>query len=278
LPLHDIAIVTVPDSTETREVLAELEQLVTIWPRPVVNLPSRIVGLDRDRLFDLIKSVNGVEVPTTKKIDRGTLSLLGDGALPAADIVGDGTFPLIVRPIGSHAGKGLEKLDDPSAVHRYLAVRPEAEFFISRYVDYASPDGQFRKYRIVFVDRRAYACHMAIADQWKIWYLNANMGADAAKRAEEARFMVDFDHDFGARHCDALAGIADVVGLDYFAVDCAETKSGRLLVFEADISSVVHDMDPVATYPYKLPQMRKIFAAFTDMLSTKAAQAKARAT
>jgi len=277
LPLHDIAMVTVPDSIDTREALAEIEQLVRIWPRPVVNPPGRITGLDRDRLFDLINPVSGVEIPATKKIDRATMARVGAGDLPAADILGEVTFPLIVRPIGSHAGKGLEKLDHPAAVDPYLATQADAEFFVSRYVDYASPDGQFRKYRIVLVDGRAYACHMAISDQWKIWYLNANMGADASKRAEEARFMVDFDRDFGARHRDALTGIADVIGLDYFAIDCAETRSGRLLVFEADISSVVHNMDSVATYPYKSPQMRKIFAAFSDMLRARTKQAQARA-
>jgi hypothetical protein len=269
LPLHDMAIVTVPDSSETREALAEIERLVTIWPRPVLNLPCRIAGLDRDRLAARIQAVNGVEIPATKKIDRATMLLLGDHDLLAANILGDGTFPLIVRPVGSHAGKGLEKLDDPSAVHPYLATRTEDEFFISRYVDYSGDDGQFRKYRIVFVDGRAYACHMAIADQWKIWYLNAHMGADAVKRAEEAHFMTNFDHDFGGRHRDALIGIANVVGLEYFAIDCAETKSGRLLMFEADISMIVHDMDSPAIYPYKLPQMRKVFTAFTDMLRSR---------
>ncbi len=278
LPAHDIAIVTVPDSIETCEALAEIERLVKIWPRPVVNTPGKIAGLDRDRLFDLVNTVHGVDIPATKKVDRVTLSRLGDHDVPAAEILGDGTFPLIVRPIGSHAGKGLEKLDDPSAVRPYLAARPEAAFFVSRYVDYSSADGNFRKYRIVFVDGRAYACHMAISDQWKIWYLNANMDADAAKQAEEARFMTDFDRDFGARHHDALVGIADIIGLEYFVIDCAEARSGRLLIFEADISMVVHNMDSPVTYPYKPPQMRKIFTAFAEMLSSKVKQADGRDT
>ncbi|MGP0092251.1 MAG: ATP-grasp domain-containing protein [Xanthobacteraceae bacterium] len=276
LPLHDIAIVTVPDSIETRGALAEIEQLVKIWPRPVVNLPRRISGLDRDRLFDLIRTVRSAEIPATRRIDRAAMARLGDNDLRAADILGDGTFPLIVRPVGSHAGKGLEKLDDPSAVHPYLTARSDAEFFISRYVDYSSADGQFRKYRIAFVDGRAYPCHMAISDQWKVWYLNANMDADPAKRAEEAHFMVDFDRDFGARHRDALIGIADTVGLEYFVIDCAETRSGRLLMFEADVSMIVHDMDSPATYPYKSPQMRRIFAAFAEMLRSKVEMAAAR--
>ena len=35
-------------------------------------------------------------------------------------------------------------------IARYLADRPEQEFFVSRFVDYAGNDGLFRKYRIVF--------------------------------------------------------------------------------------------------------------------------------
>jgi hypothetical protein len=270
LPLHDVAIVTVPDSDETCEVLADIERLAKVWPRVVVNPPARIVGLDRDRLFALLQAIDGVETPPTTKIDRATLSRLADCALSLPEILAGGAYPLIVRPIGSHAGKGLEKLDGPSAITGYLPGRSETEFFISPYVDYASSDSQFRKYRVVFVDGRAYACHMAIADQWRIWYLNANMDADAGKRAEEARFMEDFDADFGARHRAGLSGIASAIGLDYFAIDCAETRSGRLLVFEADVSMIVHDMDSPAIYPYKPPQMRKIFAAFADLLRSRA--------
>ena len=38
---------------------------------------------------------------------------------------------------------------------------------------------------------------------------------------------------------------------------------------EADIAMIVHAMDSVEVYPYKAPQMRKVFAAFRDMLYRK---------
>jgi len=60
------------------------------------------------------------------------------------------------------------------------------------------------------------------------------------------------------------------VGLDYFTLDCAETKNGELLVFEADNTAVVHNMDSPELFPYKPPQMRRIFAAFVDMLRARA--------
>ena len=82
--------------------------------------------------------------------------------------------------------------------------------------------------------------------------------------------MEGFDTGFGARHAAALAGIDARLGLEYYAIDCAETRSGELLVFEADTAMLVHGMDPVDLYPYKAPQMQKIFSAFRAMLGRKA--------
>jgi hypothetical protein len=67
------------------------------------------------------------------------------------------------------------------------------------------------------------------------------------------------------------------MGLDYLGIDCAETPDGRLLVFEVDNAMVVHDMDPVEVFPYKPPQMRKIFAEFRAMLARAAEGATPRA-
>ena len=56
------------------------------------------------------------------------------------------------------------------------------------------------------------------------------------------------------------------------AVGCsegAETKSGSLLIFEADNTAVVHNMDSPEIFPYKPPQMRKIFDAFVAMLERR---------
>ena len=49
-------------------------------------------------------------------------------------------------------------------------------------------------------------------------------------------------------------------------IDCAETTAGRLLVFEVASSAVVHAMDSAEIFPYKKPQMRKVFDAFCVML------------
>jgi hypothetical protein len=277
LPDHDVAIVIASDSEECREALRKIERAAPRWPRPLLNPPHLINHLDRDKLHHLLQGIEGLDIPATVCITRAQLSDLARPDRPSVDVPAAVPFPFIVRPRGSHAGSGLAKIDDRAAIERYLAGHPEQEFFVSRFVDYASDDGLFRKYRIAFVDGRAYACHMAIAERWDIWYLNAGMAFSESKRDEEANFMRAFDRGFGARHQRALAALADRVGLDYFTIDCAENRRGELLIFEADNTAVVHNMDSTELYPYKAPQMRRVFEAFAAMLFRHADGGRERA-
>jgi hypothetical protein len=281
-PDHDIAIVIASDSEDSCDALRKIERAAARWPRPLLNPPDRVGNLDRDKLHRLLgdvegSKIEGLEIPSTVGVSRAQLLALSCAARALAEFASELAFPIIVRPRGSHAGAGLAKVDDVVALARYLRERQEQEFFISRFVDYSSDDGLFRKYRLVFVNGRPYACHLAIADRWDIWYLNAGMSQSAGKRLEEENFMRAFDDGFARRHQVALAGIAARIGLDYFTVDCAETKSGSLLVFEADNTAIVHDMDPVELFPYKQTQMRKVFDAFIAMLERRAAQQHERA-
>ena len=270
LPEHDVAIVIASDSEECLEALRKIDVVASRWPRPLLNPPRLVRNLDRDKLHGLLRGIDGLDIPVTASATRAQLSEIARSNTGLAGVAAELKFPIIIRPRGSHAGVGLARLDDGAMLGRYLADRQEQEFFVARFVDYAGSDGLFRKYRIVFVDGRPYACHMAIADRWDIWYLNAGMAFSAEKRLEEESFMRDFDGDFAVRHQGALAAIADRVGLDYFTIDCAENKNGELLIFEADNTAVVHNMDSPELFPYKPPQMRKIFDAFAAMLHRRA--------
>jgi len=266
LPEHDVAIVIASDSEECLDALRKIDSLAPRWPRPLLNLPRFVRNLDRDKLHRLLRGIGGLDIPATISVTREHLVSICESQTDISSAAAELKFPIIARPRGTHAGVGLSRIDDIAALGRYLAERAEQEFFAARFVDYSSQDGLFRKYRIVFIGGKPYACHMAIADRWDIWYLNAGMAFCAEKRLEEERFMRDFDHDFAHRHKNALAAVAKRVRLDYFTVDCAENNNGELLIFEADNTAVVHNMDSPEVFPYKPPQMRKIFDAFIAML------------
>ncbi len=269
LPDHDLLFVAVSESDETRPLLVEIASMVRTWPRPVLNDPARILQLSRDAAHALLSDAPGVAMPMTVRVARSALERIAHGELAMTSILSDGDFPVVVRPVGSHAGRGLEKCDDASTIARYLQAMPEREFYLARWVDYSGGDGLFRKYRIVLIDGQPYVCHMGISKHWMVHYLNAGMAESAEKRAEEADVMVHFDEDFAARHAAALRAIHQRMGLDYLGIDCGETPDGKLLIFEAESGPIVHAMDSVAVFPYKQPQMRNVFAAFRDMLARR---------
>ncbi|MEY2874321.1 MAG: hypothetical protein RLZZ373_1692 [Pseudomonadota bacterium] len=277
LPPHDALWIAVSESDPVRGLLDDLSQSCTDWGTPAINRPERTLRTSRTDACAVLQGVPGLHIPDTIRANRPMLQQLVRCEVDPGTWLSDSTWPLIVRPVDSHAGRGLEKLASPFDLARYLAAMPDAEFFLSRFVDYASADGQFRKFRVVLVDGVAYAVHLGVSSQWMVHYLNAGMTESAAKRAEEARFMADFDTDFARRHAAALQGISERIGLDYLVVDCAEMPTGELLVFEIDPGAAVHSMDSPDLFPYKLPAMAKVRTAFRALLERAVAARSALA-
>lgn len=266
LPDHDVLFVAIGESDLNLSLLKQIGNVIKSWPRPVLNMPDRIARMSRDDACAMLKAAPGVLMPVTVRIDRQMLARIGSADLPVSTVLDDGAFPIIVRPVDSHAGQGLFKIDNCLAIADYLQAMPHREFYIARFVDYRGLDGLFRKYRIVLIDGKPFVCHMAISSHWMVHYLNAGMAEDADKRAEEERFMAGFDDGFARRHAESLRAIYERAGLDYLGIDCGETADGELLVFEIDTNMIVHAIDPADVFPYKQPQMRKVFAAFRKML------------
>ena len=271
LPDHDIVFVAVAESEENQPVLRTLSRLLSSWPRPVINRPERIAPLTRDGTWLLLNSVPGLIIPINARIDRAALEKVGFDELRIEAVLEGNTFPIIARPLDSHLGDGLCKLDDASAIRAYLLEHPEPVFYVAPFIDYRQRDGFYRKYRVVLIDGHPYAVHMAVSRHWMINYVNADMNESPEKRAEEARFMADFDCDFAVRHASALRTIAERTELDYLPFDCAETHDGKLLLFELGTNMIVHAMDSPDVFPYKRPQMEKVFGAFAHMIKRKVA-------
>lgn len=266
VPDHDVMFVAVGQSEANAALLQRMVPYVRDWPRPVINRPEDIATLTRDGVSARLQGAPGIDMPVSAAISRAELLALGEGRLAMGAILRDGGFPLIARPLDSHAGTLLDKLEGPEAISAYLDGTASERFYVSRFVDYSDADGLYRKYRIVLIEGRPYIAHFAVSDHWIVHYMNAGMAESAEKRAEEALRMERFDDDFAARHAAAIRAIHARIGMPYLVIDCAEGRDGRLLVFEVDNSAVVHDLDPEDVYPYKKPVMKKLFAAFRRML------------
>lgn len=268
LPAHDALLVAIADSATSRPLLARLDSLLARWPKPVINRPSGIPHTERSTASRLLQDIPGLCVPPVHELPRATLAALAAGHSAPAGWPAGLAFPLIMRPVGSQAGRDLARLAAPAELPAYLDKVADARFYVAPFIDYSSADGRFRKYRVALVAGQPFACHMGISDHWMIHYLNAGMYEDAAKRAEEARFMGEFSAPggFAERHRAALDAIARRCGLDYVLIDCGETPDGRLLIFEIDHVMVIHAMDPIDRFPYKQAPMQAVREAFVQLI------------
>jgi len=255
LPPHDMAFVAIAESRANQKILGLLDEAAPYWPRPILNQPAAIARLTRDGAWRLLRDGDGLLFPENRRIDRAALA---SGAA--------GAFPLIIRPVDSHAGEELEKIESASELGAYLRGHASDEFYVAPFVDYAGADGKFRKIRLAMIAGQAYPIHYAVSSRWMVHYLNADMLHNAAHRAEEEIFMRDFE-TFATRHAAALDALKRRLGLDYLQIDCAESADGRLLIFEIGTAMIAHDLDCPTTFPYKSAHMRRLFDAFRRMVA-----------
>jgi glutathione synthase/RimK-type ligase-like ATP-grasp enzyme len=254
LPEHDVLFVAIAESEVNLSLLKQLTPLLAKWPKPVFNKPERIALMSRDGACALLENASGIAMPTTIRYALNTIE-------PQAF-----SYPIIIRPVDSHAGHDLDKVENAEALQHYLDRQHYDEFFIAPFVDYKNSDGLYRKYRVILCAGDAFLCHLAMSTHWMIHYLNAGMADDAQKRAEEAQAMNEFKQTFAKKHAIAFQAIYERTGLDYVGIDCSETPDGKLLIFEIDSCMIVHAIDPVDLFPYKPEHMKTLFNAFEMML------------
>lgn len=269
LPEHDVAIVALSELERNRECLGLIHKMVDDWPRPILNKPEALLTLGRDQISQRLQNIANLDVPINAIVSRDQLAYLCVHPTEVTQVLPDAEFPLIVRPLDSHAGNGLACVEDAQGLIEYLQSNPAELFYLARFVDYRSTDGQYRKYRIMLIDGQPQLAHMAISDHWMVHYLNAGMMQSDVKRKEEADTMASFSQGFAQKHREALQKIHEISGLDYLGIDCGESPNGDLLIFEVGASMNVHAMDPVDIFPYKQPQMQRLFTAFESMMLSK---------
>ncbi len=267
LPEHDVAFVAVGESEANGPILDALQILLSDYSGAILNnAPALIKSLTRDGVSLRFADTPSILAPFNQRRSRAELA-----ARPS-----DVRFPVIVRPVGTHAGNGMHLVTDTDGIIKCLAEEGTDLFYVAPFIDYSGTDGLFAKQRIVLIQGKPYPSHMAISSHWMVHYMNADMQINADKRAREAAWMDTFDDDFAIRHAEAFRALYSELGLNYFGIDCAETQDGKLLLFELDVAMIVHDMDGDDIYAYKKPHMHHLFDAFIAMCKSHCLEPSAR--
>jgi hypothetical protein len=236
--------------------------------QPPLNPLDKVARTRRDRMPGLLAGLPGVVAPAVLRLGRDAFR---DGDIALQFAASDLAFPVLVRPIVAHGGEGIVRVATPDEL---AALRPSVAdaYYVTALHDFGSTDGYYRKYRVIFVDRIPYAYHLAISPHWLVHYFSADMLAAPWKRAEESAFLEDPAAVLGPAAMAAITAIGQRLDLDFAGIDFSILPDGRVLVFEANATMLVHLNDSATDFPYKHKAVPAILAAFDAMLDRHAAR------
>jgi hypothetical protein len=262
-PAYDLVFNAMGDQDATATSMEVVQHFLQRCTKPVLNMPSAIARTSREQVAAMLQGIDGLVVPRTVRMPASASENALMGALHIHAIVP----PLLARPVGSHGGDGLQLLLDAEELRNQNWDC--GEYYFSAYRDFRSSDGYYRKYRMIFIDREPFAYHLAISDQWQVHYASADMLSQAWKRDEERRFLDDPLTVLGKPAMQALRTIGERMDLDFCGVDFSLLEDGRLLLFEANATMLVHLEQFHPELTYKNFYVQRILDAFTCMLQRR---------
>ena len=267
LPFCDLIFNAVAEPDLTRGELKTAGAIIEALSQPALNMPDRVAATGRADVAARLADLPHCTVPATVRLPAaGALQ-----ALEAALADGPLTMPLLLRPTGTHAGQGVQLVEDRSALASVLDLNAGKEIYATHFVDYRNEDGLFRKYRVIVVDGKPYPFHMAVSKRWLVHYYNAVIDDPAVMDREEEQFLADFENVFSPQLRQAFVEMARRLGLDFFGVDCSIAPDGSLLLFEVDVGVIVHVMDDPLRHAYKHKYVPRIFEAVRKMIESRIA-------
>jgi tetratricopeptide (TPR) repeat protein len=260
LPEYDLAFNAIGDEDLAGPTAVNAARFAELCPTRLLNPPSKIARTRRDLAGALFDAVAGVKTPRTVRIEAAQVA----GGVRAAAARAGIAEPFLVRPIGSHGGKGLllvggDAPDEP--------LTPAGAYYLTQFENFRSPDGLYRKYRAIFVGGRTLPYHLAVASDWLIHYEHSGMEQHPERLAEEMRYLDDPAGAIGAGAWTAVQNIGAAMGLDYAGVDFTLLSDGRVLLFEANATMLAHPEVPDGPLAHKNPAIERIFEAFRRMLA-----------
>jgi len=262
LPPYEIVFNAIGDADVAAPIGARLERFAARCHRPILNPPSLVAHTYRHLLGARLAGLDGVLVAPCVRSET----------VPASDdelmqrIAGGGlSWPLLVRPLATHGGENVLLSESPHALKAHLDLL-DAPHYLTTFVDYQSADGYYRKYRVIFVDREPFAYHLAVSEHWLVHYFSADMARHPWKIQEERDFLENPRAVLGERTWQSIRAIGRRLDLDYGGIDFTVLADGRVFVFEANATMLVHYERDGGALAHKNPHVRGIVDAFERLL------------
>jgi len=174
----------------------------------------------------LLAGIPRLHVPKTIRITAKSIA----GVRAAADEAGM-TYPILARIAGSHGGKHRVFVERPEQMDAITQLeRNSSPLYLTEFRDFISPDGYYRKFRIVVVGDEIFIRHCIVGEHWGLQGRSRAEG----KRNEEEQIFDSFAAEWAPALRPVFSEITRRLDLDYYGVDCNIDSERNVLLFEAN--------------------------------------------
>ncbi len=250
--------------TEAEQNSRSLEAMHTLLRNArgkVINPPSAVLRTTRDQVARRLKGLPGLIAPEAIRLPAGKpdercARSLGEGGAAA---------PFILRQAGTHAGRIVGCFD---TVESLLAARDLAvDHIATRFVDFASANGLYRKYRVFFIGEQMILRHMLISDSWNIHAKDRmRFMAERPEMVAEEQALFEQAEALAPAIRNVLEGVRKRMGLDFFGMDFGITANGDVLLFEANATMNFFPLSADPRFPYLQRALGPARNAFRELL------------
>lgn len=267
LPPHAAVLGAIGDADAGGRALEAAAHLLQRTGAPAINPPAAILGTGRSENPRRLSRIDGVVAPRCLSLPR---TLVDSDVLARLGFA----FPVLLRAPGFHGGHFLRRVDGAHELADALERLPGEQVAVTAFADTRSPDGWYRKYRVMMVDGRLHPAHLAVGRDWKVHYATSETAARPDLRAEEDAFLHDMAGTLGPAAMAALQRVSDMLALDYGGIDFALRPDGRVVVFEANATMVAQP--PAGGGGPRHAAAERIRAALQAMVLARASEASGR--
>ncbi len=260
-------IVTDPDLNP--RVLKVIERIAEESGLPMLNRPERMWQTARDTCAEVLSGIPDLIVPKVIRLADPSLRRLQERMEETGF-----RFPALVREPGRHNGEFVGLFEKPGDLAALFEDRTK-EYLLTEFVDFASPDGLYRKDRFFFIGDTIIPRHRITAN---VWNLHANsrktlMAEDESLREEERLMVTGGFEGMHPTTQSVLLEIRTRLGLDYFGLDCNVRPDGEVVLFEANATTNFFPLGVSGIGAYLKPLLYgPAVAAFERLIESAAAQ------
>lgn len=243
------------------QVLENISRLVRGVPARIINRPDAILRSTRDMVARKFAGIEGLAVPRTVRLRAGKPAIAMQTFAKAGL-----SFPVILRETGTHKGQIVGLMRTADEMHGSLVEG--SEHFATEFIDFQSPDGLYRKYRVFYIGRHIIFRHMLVSDEWNVHAKDRQrfMAMRPDLMAEEETMFAQPEGAFPAAILETLRKVRDSVNLDVFGIDFGLLADGRVLLFECNASMNFFPFLPDPEFAYVLQCREPAQRAFRELL------------